>query len=289
MERLKWLFWPVTAPIVFIQNHFKATLLVLIVLLIVFSAEKPAPQPNLYRIDLKGPILEADGFLQEVAAAKEENVKGVLLVVDSPGGSVPPSVEMMMAIKELAAQKPVVAYSAGVMASGSYYASIWSTEIIANPGSVVGSIGVIMEGVNAAELLSKIGVQMNVVKAGELKEAGTFYRDWTADERAQLNSVTDAIYAMFVQDVAEARELNASDAPAFANGRIFTAPQALGHGLVDRLGSISDAEAQLALLSGVDEPLWNEKDPMERFFEMLEKRAQAFAIGLLSPSAQMRF
>ncbi|MGE4296195.1 MAG: signal peptide peptidase SppA [Campylobacterales bacterium] len=288
MERLKWLFWPITAPIVFIQNHFKATLLVLIVILVVFSAEAPQPQPNLYRIDLRGPILDADGFLAEVAAAEEANVKGVLLVVDSPGGSVPPSVEMMMAVRELSGQKPVVAYAAGVMASGSYYASIWADEIIANPGSIVGSIGVLMEGVNAAKLLDTVGVEMNVVKAGELKEAGTFYRDWTQAERAQLEGVTASIYEMFVRDVAEARELNATLAPEFANGRIFTAAEALEHGLVDTLGSIKQAETQLALLAGVDSPVWNEPDELEAFFQMLQKEARAFVFSLIAPSAQMR-
>ena len=288
MERLKWLFWPVTAPIVFIQNHFKATVLVLIVLMVLFSAEAPPKQPNLYRIDLRGPIFEADAFLEAAEAAKEPHIKGVLLVVDSPGGSVPPSVEMMMAVRELAEVKPVVAYAAGVMASGSYYASIWADEIIANPGSVVGSIGVIMEGVNTEALLAKIGVQMNVVKAGELKEAGTFYRDWTEAERAQLVSVTDGIYQMFVQDVADARKLDAADAPSFANGRVFTAPQALGVGLVDSLGSRFDAENELLRLSGVEEPIWNEEDPMERFFRLLEQQGKAAVMGLLAPSAQMR-
>ena len=193
MEDIKQFFRLITALIVFIQNNFKAVILVLIIAAVVLSSPQPQQLPNLYRIDLYGPIMDAEEFLREVRAANEEHIKGVLLVVDSPGGSVPPSVEMMMAIDDLAGRKPVVAYSAGVMASGSYYASIWADTIIANPGSIIGAIGVMMEGVNAQELLDKIGVQMRVVKAGELKEAGAFYREWTKIERDQLESLTRSI------------------------------------------------------------------------------------------------
>ena len=104
---------------------------------------------NLQKIELTGPIMNVSKTLEELQKVKnDKNIKGVLFVVDSPGGSVAPSVELAYAIKELKEIKPVVVYASGVIASGSYYASIWGNKIIANPGSMVGSIGVIMQGIN---------------------------------------------------------------------------------------------------------------------------------------------
>lgn len=287
MQFFKKLFTPIIAPIVFIQEHFKAVLLVTIVLFVVLSAEKPAPSPNLYQISLVGPILGSEEFLEEVKKADDEGVKGVLLVVDSPGGAVAPSVEMMMAIKDLASKKPVVAYSAGIMASGSYYASVWANQIVANPGSIVGSIGVIMEGINAERLLNTIGLKMRVVKAGEYKETGVFYREWTPDEKRQLKSVIESTYKMFVDDVASARMLEVSQEKEFANGRIFTASQALEVGLIDSVGSIGDAKSSLIALSGVDDPVWNEKSEMDKFLQAIKEESVSFVKMLAKPSLQM--
>ena len=287
MEDIKQFFRLISALIVFIQNNFKAVILVLIIAAVVLSSPQPQQLPNLYRIDLYGPIMDAEEFLREVRAANEEHIKGVLLVVDSPGGSVPPSVEMMMAIDDLAGRKPVVAYSAGVMASGSYYASIWADTIIANPGSIIGSIGVMMEGVNAQELLDKIGVQMRVVKAGELKEAGAFYREWTKIERDQLESLTRSIYEMFVADVAAARGLEVEDAPKFANGRVFTAAGALEVGLIDEVGNIQTAEQKIVELSAVDNPIWNQKSDFDKFIKALEQHSQTMIGKIFAPKLKM--
>ncbi|MDR2153074.1 MAG: signal peptide peptidase SppA, partial [Helicobacteraceae bacterium] len=245
IEFFKKLFYPITAPIVFIQNHFKAVLFVLLVALIVLAPRSGRHEPNLYAIELRGEIFDAAKFLAEVDAAKAEHVKGVLLVVDSPGGAVAPSVEMMMAIRDLSQQKPVVAYAADTMASGSYYASVWAEEIVANPGGLIGSIGVIVGGANVAKLLDTIGVKIDVVKAGEYKEVGVFYRDPTSAEKAQLENLVQDIYAMFVSDVAEARSLDAANAHLFANGRVFTPRQALKEGLIDHLGGLDFAQKRL--------------------------------------------
>merc|ERR1711879_953493 len=139
---------------------------------------------NLQKIELVGPILNVDKVLIQIADAKKnKNIKGVLLVVNSPGGAVAPSVELAYAIKELASLKPVVAYASGVMASGSYYASIWADKIIANPGAMIGSIGVIFQGTNLEELMKTIGVKTQTVKAGKYKEAGTPTRAWNTYEK----------------------------------------------------------------------------------------------------------
>jgi protease-4 len=112
---------------------------------------------NLQEIKLLGPIITADAVLKEIEEAqKDTKIKGVLFNVNSPGGAVPPSIEIAYAIKELKKHKPVVVYASGIMASGSYYASIYANTIIANPGSIVGSIGVIMESANIEELMNTI-------------------------------------------------------------------------------------------------------------------------------------
>ncbi|MDR1911135.1 MAG: signal peptide peptidase SppA, partial [Helicobacteraceae bacterium] len=271
MSFLKKLFY----PIVFIQNNFKAVILVLI-LFFVFAAvsSQNVQPPNLYRIDLYGEIFNADHFLEQVEAAKADHIRGVLLVVDSPGGGVAPSVEMMMAIRDLSRKKPVIAYASGVMASGSYYASAWADEIVANPGGLIGSIGVVMQGVNFEKLLDTLGVKIQVIKAGEYKEAGAFYRDPTPAEKAQLESVIKDVYATFVKDVAEARGLDLEKASAFANGRIFTPKQALAEGLIDHLGGVDLAKERLIQKAQVEKPIWNEKTDIEKLMEAARGEAK---------------
>ena len=170
MEGLKKLLLPITAPIEFIQNHFKAMVFLLIVVLIFFPKDDSLEPHNLEEIKLSGSIIDVSEVLKKIDdARKDEKVKGVLFVVDSPGGAVAPSVEISYAIKRLRESKPVVAYASGTMASGSYYASIWANEIIANPGSMVGSIGVIMQGADLSEIMQKIGIKSQVVMAGKYK------------------------------------------------------------------------------------------------------------------------
>ncbi|MDR2033395.1 MAG: signal peptide peptidase SppA [Helicobacteraceae bacterium] len=279
MSFLKKLFY----PIVFIQNNFKAVVLVLILFFVfaVVSSQNVQP-PNLYRIDLYGEIFSADRFLEQVEAAKADHIRGVLLVVDSPGGGVAPSVEMMMAIRDLSRKKPVIAYASGVMASGSYYASAWADEIVANPGGLIGSIGVVMQGVNFEKLLDALGVKIQVIKAGEYKEAGAFYRDPTPAEKAQLESVIKDVYSTFVADVAEARGLDIEKASAFANGRIFTPKQALAVGLIDHLGGVDLAKERLIQKAQVEKPIWNEKTDIEKLIEAALGEAKNALSALLT-------
>lgn len=273
------LFWPVTAPIRFIQEHFKATLLVVILAFVLFSGEgRELEGPNLYRVDLVGPILDAEETLAQLEGARDPEVKGVLFVVNSPGGLVAPSVEISMAVKELAVEKPVVAYATGTMASGAYYASIGATKILANPGSMVGSIGVIFEMFNLEGAMEKMGVEMNVVKSGDFKEVGAFYRQWSREETAALKTLSDDIYAMFVADVAAARHLDPADKADFADGRVFIASKAKEAGLIDGVSSISGAETALAELAHVTDPVWNEKSPMEEWMERLGESGVRLAL-----------
>jgi protease-4 len=223
---------------------------------------------NLQKIELFGPIMDVSKILNQINKAKRsENIKGVMLVVNSPGGSVPPSVELAYAIKELKAIKPVVVYASGVIASGSYYASIWANEIIANPGSMVGSIGVIMQGVNTEELMAKIGVSTQTVKAGKYKEAGTPTRKWFDYEKEQLQSIIDDTYEMFISDVASARKLDVKNHTVYADAQVFTARQAKKVGLVDEVATISYANKRLLKLSKVNTAIWKKQDKFDKFID----------------------
>lgn len=253
-----------------IGQHFLGMLFLLIVLVVLMPQTAPLNPPNLQRIDLFGPIIDADDIVEQIEKAQNDpSIKGVLLNVNSPGGSVPPSIEIAYAIKELKQHKPVIAYASGIMASGSYYSAIYANKIIANPGAIVGSIGVIMESANIKELMDKIGIKPQIVKQGTYKEAGTPTREWTRQERAELETLTHDTYMLFVQDVASARGLDVNNSAHYADAHIFSPVRAKTAGLIDEIGTMSTAKAQLALLANVKNPVWKEKDKLETFMDQL--------------------
>ncbi|MDD2400460.1 MAG: signal peptide peptidase SppA [Sulfurovum sp.] len=253
-----------------IGQHFLGMLFLLIVLVVLMPQTAPLNPPNLQRIDLFGPIIDADDIVKQIEKAQNDpSIKGVLLNVNSPGGSVPPSIEIAYAIKELKQHKPVIAYASGIMASGSYYSAIYANKIIANPGAIVGSIGVIMESANIKELMDKIGIKPQIVKQGTYKEAGTPTREWTQQERAELETLTHDTYMLFVQDVASARGLDVNNSAHYADAHIFSPVRAKTAGLIDEIGTMSTAKAQLALLANVKNPVWKEKDKLETFMDQL--------------------
>lgn len=263
----------------FIQEHFKATVLVLFVLwLFLPSGDEGITPHNLQKITLTGPILDATSIVEQLDEAREKkDIKGVLFSIDSPGGAVAPSVEIAYAIKRLSETKPTVVYAAGIMASGGYYSAIWGNEIIANPGSMIGSIGVIMQGADISELMEKVGVKTQTVHAGTYKQVGTFDRKWSEVERAELDKVIGGTYAMFVTDVARARKLDPNLSSNYADAHIFTAAQAQKVGLVDSIGVEFDAKKRVETLSKVAEPIWNKEDPMDKFFKRFAAEGASLA------------
>ena len=271
-----------------IGDHFKGMLFLLILALVFMpSSDMPASHANLQEIRLSGPIMSADKILKEIEKAqKAKNIKGVLLNVNSPGGAVPPSIEIAYAIKTLQEYKPVIAYASGIMASGSYYASIYAKKIIANPGSIVGSIGVIMESADISKLMNTIGVKTQTVKQGTYKEAGTPTRQWTDAERAELERLTKDTYELFVPDVAKARGLKVEDAKKYADAHIFSSKRAKEAGLIDRIGVKSDATEILMAEANVTQAVWKKKDKLESFMEELSTKSifkiQNYFYGLKS-------
>ena len=289
MEVLKKIFYPIGATLKFFSEHFKGLLFVLILFLIFAPVtEDNVTQYNLQKINLTGPIMDVSEVLQQIQKATDDpKVKGVLFEVNSPGGAVAPSVELAYAIKTLKAKKPVVVYGSGVVASGSYYASIWADKIIVNPGSMVGSIGVIMQGTNLGELMGKIGIKTQVVKAGKYKQVGTPDRAWKPFEIAELNKVIQDTYDMFTTDVATARKLDIKKRDIWANAHIFTARQAKKVGLIDKVGVESNAKDELVKLSGVIHPIWNKEDKFEKFFKKFSAKTSAMLYTYF-PSISLR-
>lgn len=239
--------------------------------------------PNLVSIDIHGAIMDAREILEKIDEAKKDtNIKGVLLHVNSPGGALAPSVEISYAIKNLAQQKPVVAYAAGTMASGSYYSSIWAEKIYANPGSFIGSIGVILNSFNIKPLADKVGIEEQVIKAGKYKQAGTFMRPWTQEEKQSLEELITNAYELFVGDVAQARHLDSNKSATFADAKVFLAKDAKEVGLIDTVGTLDEAKEYLAIRSNVLEPIWKKKDKFERALEKLTNESAKTLFELAS-------
>ncbi len=288
-ETLRKIVSPIGKTVDYIQNHFKAMLFLLVLFLLLAPAQEERLVPNnLQSIELTGPIFDTSEIVKELDdAASNDKLKGVMLVVDSPGGAVAPSLEVAYAVKRLREKKPVIVYAKGILASGSYYASIWADSIVANPGAMVGSIGVIMEGVNLQGLMHKIGVETQVVKAGKYKQVGTPDRPWTPYEKAEIDKVIKGTYEMFVHDVAKARRLDLNRSDRYANAHIFTAAQAKAVGLIDTVGVEYDARKLLEKRSGVKEPVWNEESEIERFFKKIGAESAAI-LHLYFPAASLR-
>jgi len=270
-----------------IGKHFWGMLFLLIVLVVLMPDAAPTHPANLQEIKLTGPIIDSDTIVKEIEKArKDKKIKGVLFTVNSPGGAVAPSIEISYAVKALKEKKPVIAYAGGIMASGSYYGSIYASQIIANPGAIIGSIGVIMESANIKELMDKIGIKPQLVKEGTYKEAGTPMREWTPEERAELERLTKDTYDLFVRDVATARGLDLNNSRAYADAHIFSAQRALDVGLIDKIGVKSEAKSALQKLAKVTKAHWKEKDKLQSFLEKLTNETvlhiQGYFYGLKS-------
>src|SRR5439155_231782 len=161
---------------------------------------------------------------------------GVVLRVDSPGGAVAPSQEMYDAVWRLRARKPVVASLGNVAASGGYYVASAADVVVADPGTLTGSIGAIMEVHNVASLAEKLGVSETVVKSGRFKDVGQPLRPMTEEERVLLQRMVDDVLGQFVDAVARGRGMEAGRVRALADGRLYSGAQAREVGLVDELG-----------------------------------------------------
>lgn len=204
-------------------------------------------------IEIVGPIVSSQRTVQSIVDFRQnDSIKGVILRVDSPGGGVGPSQEIYTEVKRLAAIKPVVVSMGAIAASGGYYVALPAQKIMANPGTLTGSIGVIMGFTNYQELLEKIGLKSDVVKSGEHKDIGSPVRPMTGEDREILQNLIDDVHRQFVEHVAEGRALEYAQAAQLADGRIYTGRQAKDLGLIDELGNFRDAVSLVASLASIE-------------------------------------
>lgn len=275
MQILKSFFKALGSSIKFINTYFKTFVLLLIVIWILMpSANSSSNLANLERIDLKGEIFDSSVVLEKIINAKNDsNIKGVLFVIDSPGGAFPPSMELALAIKDLKIKKPVLVYASGTMASGSYLAGVGANKILANPASFIGSIGVIMQGADLSGLANKLGIKEQTIQAGEFKSAGTFARAWNENERNFLQGLIDQSYDLFTGFVAKERALDLNKKDQWANARVFLAAKAKELGLIDELSNYENAKKELEKLANVSNPVWKEEDKIDKFLNRLEGQA----------------
>lgn len=277
MQILKSFFKALGCGIKFINTYFKTFVLLLIVIWILMpSANSSSSLANLERIDLKGEIFDSSAVLEKIINAKNDsNIKGVLFVIDSPGGAFAPSMELALAIKDLKIKKPVLVYASGTMASGSYLAGVGVNKILANPASFIGSIGVIMQGADLSGLANKLGIKEQTIQAGEFKSAGTFARAWNENERNFLQGLIDQSYDLFTGFVAKERALDLNKKDQWANARVFLAAKAKELGLIDELSNYENAKKELEKLANVSNPVWKEEDKIDKFLNRLEGQASS--------------
>jgi len=214
-------------------------------------------QDRIALVRIEGPILDSNATVGDLKEFGEDpSVKAIVLRIDSPGGGVAPSQEIYNAVRRIRTQnhKTVVASMGTVAASGGYYIAVGSDRILANPGTLTGSIGVIMQLANFQELMEKIGVSNFVIKSGRYKDVGSPFRTMKQEEEQLLQSVMDDAHRQFIEAVAEGRSLDVADVEALADGRIFTGQQAKDVLLVDDLGDLQDAIRLAADMSGIKMP-----------------------------------
>ena len=203
-------------------------------------------------IEVKGMILDSRETIRQLRYfLKQDNVKAVVLRVDSPGGIVAPSQEINAEVKKFAAKKKIIVSMGSLAASGGYYISAPSTMIYANPGTITASIGVILKLSNIESLMDKIGIKSYTLKTGKYKDSGSPLRQFSAEDRAMLQSVIDNTHEQFVRAVAEGRKLPIEDVRKIADGRILSGEQAKEYKLVDRLGTLQDAIEEAGRLAGI--------------------------------------
>ncbi len=226
----------------------------LIVISIIFVAiQKNLPLgERIGLVRIEGPIFDSKEAIDEIKKySKDPSIRALVLRIDSPGGAVAPAQEIYEEIRKVVAKKKVVVSMGSVAASGGYYIASPASRIIANPGTLTGSIGVIMEIPNLEGLMNKLGIRTEVVKSGQHKDLASIFRKKKKEEREILQGVLDNVHEQFISAVAEGRKMLNEDVKKIADGRIFTGEQALKIGLIDELGNIEDAIKVAAKLSGI--------------------------------------
>ncbi len=231
---------------------------------------------NIAIIDIKGPIYTSKEIIEKIHKYKKNRmIKALVIRLETPGGGVAACQEIYEELNKVKEHKKVVASMGGVTASGGYYIACAADKIIANPGTVTGSIGVVMHISNLEELFKKVGLKFEVIKSGAHKDIGSPSRAMTPKERALLQGVINDVQDQFVEDIVKERNLDKRKVRSLADGRIFTGRQAKKLGLVDELGNLDDAiklAGELAKIKGEPKGIREKEKRKFTIFDLIRSR-----------------
>jgi len=224
--------------------------------------------------ELNGVIMDSKKFLKTLKKFEEaKEIKAVVVRINSPGGAVAPSQEIYEAVKKF--PKPVVASMSSVAASGGFYVAVAAKKVFANPGTITGSIGVIMEFANLEKLYEWAKIKRYSIKTGKFKDAGADYREMQPEERALLQGMVDDVLLQFKTAVSEGRKLPLETVTSVADGRIFSGSQAKAAKLVDELGTLDDAVNEAAKMGGIEgKPRIAVDEPKKKWLDLLQELDQ---------------
>lgn len=248
-------------------------------------------------IELKGTILSSEEIVRQFIKYREnKSIRAIVFRVESPGGGVAASQEIYEEVKKTRnSNKPVVVSMGSVAASGGYYVSCGANKIVANPGTLTGSIGVIIQFLHFEKLMKMIGVDETTMKSGRFKDAGSPFRKLTEEEKKYFGLLIDDVHNQFVDVVAKERNLNRKQVLKYADGGVFTGRQAYKYGLVDTLGTFEDAINIAAEISGIEgKPSIVKERKKKSIFDILMGDAKSRVAGLIKelfeePILQYRF
>jgi protease-4 len=229
-----------------------------------FSERQGNSTGNIGIVEIKGMILSSKQIIKDIKAFQEDDaIKAIILRIESPGGGIGPSQEIFREVMKIKTDKKVIASMGSVAASGGYYIASATDGIMANSGTITGSIGVIMEYANIMEIAKKIGISPVVIKSGEYKDMGSPLRELEESEKILFQELVDDLHLQFVTDVANSRKMDIQTIASLADGRVYTGRQAVTLKLIDRIGNLDDAvrwAGELAGIAGKLKPVYPKED-----------------------------
>jgi len=265
--------------------------LVVILSLILTFTRKVSLGEKVALVRVTGVILDSTDVIEELKEyAKNNSIKAIILRVDSPGGAVAPSQEIYEEIIKIKETKKVIVSMGTVAASGGYYIAAPADKIVANAGTLTGSIGVIMEIPNISGLMQKIGVETQVIKSGEHKDIASIFKSLKPEEKQILQNVLDDVHNQFIQAVSEGRKKKFEEIRKLADGRIFTGKMAKELGLVDELGNLQDAIMLAGKLAGIKgEPEVVQKKEKFSFMDILKGEFPAKLVNNVFQGVSLKY
>lgn len=243
---------------------------------------------NIGIVEVAGPIMSSKQIIEDIQTfRKDDRIKAIVLRVNSPGGGIGPSQEIYRELFKTRKEKKVIASMGSVAASGGYYVASAAHGIVASPGTITGSIGVIMEYANLKAIAEKIGISPVVIKSGEFKDMGSPLRDLKDKEKVLFQELVDELHGQFVRDAAAARNIDEAIMAKMADGRVYTGQKALKLKLIDRLGNLDDAVQWAAQMAGIQDeavPVYPAEDKMGFIKKLAETLLKDINISGLIPN-----